>query len=378
MFVITAISGRERPDRAIGLVALDHEPARADSRVASELRHDAADDPGRVAAGLREHEGDHRRRRRLAVGSADHDRGLRRHELREERRPRNALDPMHMCGRDDRLPPRRRRRLAPQVDLDPLERAHEDRVAGRPTPAPRRRGRGRRSRRRTCRSRRSRRSRAAAPPERALSAGQVRSPPRRSCPPHRREPSRASRCASPRAAPGRRAMLRRARARVSISAFGHDDRSSASLEVTGIERLVVGGRVRIRDEDRRSPGGGELPDRPSSARDGEVGRREDVCRSGRSAPSGRSRRGATRGAKSGVVALARDVQHGRAVVAPGRDRHLVERRRTGERSEDGHRRRVAGRGRIAGAASSRLAPRWASGIGRPTTSALPPERPGMS
>ena len=42
--------------------------------------------------------------------------------------------------------------------------------------------------------------------------------------------------------------------------------------------------------------------------------------------------------KSGEVALARNVQHGRAVVTPGGDRHLVERRRTGERSEDGYRR----------------------------------------
>ena len=133
MFVSTAICGRERADRAVGLVALDHEPTVADAGVAAELRHDSADDPRRVSARLLEHECDHRRGRRLAVGAADDDRRLRRDELREEVRPGHAVDPVQVRRRDDHLPAGRRGRVAADVDLDPLERAHEDRVAQVPT-----------------------------------------------------------------------------------------------------------------------------------------------------------------------------------------------------------------------------------------------------
>ena len=53
---------------------------------------------------------------------------------------------------------------------------------------------------------------------------------------------------------------------------GHHDRPSPALEVAGVERLVVGGRVGVRDEDRRRARRSELPDRPAGARDREVGR----------------------------------------------------------------------------------------------------------
>ena len=119
----------QRADRAVGLVTLDHEPTAADAGVPAELRHDPADDPGRVTAGLLEHEGDHRRGRRLAVRTADHDRRLCRDELRQEVGPGHAVDPLQVRGRDDDLPPVRWARVAADVDLDPLERAHEDRVA---------------------------------------------------------------------------------------------------------------------------------------------------------------------------------------------------------------------------------------------------------
>ena len=121
----------------------------------------------------------------------------------------------------------------------------------------------------------------------------------------------------------------------------HDDRATAALEVARVQRLVVGGRVGIRHEDRRRPGGGELPDRPSGPRDGDVGGREDVAE-----VVGLRHQQVVRpvhaGGERGVVALAGDVQHGRALVAPGADRHLVERRRAGERAEDGDDRRIGG------------------------------------
>src|SRR3989442_5184477 len=45
-----------------------------------------------------------------------------------------------------------------------------------------------------------------------------------------------------------------------------DDRSAAALEVARVQCLVVGGRERIGNEDRREPGGGKLPDRAARAR----------------------------------------------------------------------------------------------------------------
>ena len=62
-----------------------------------------------------------------------------------------------------------------------------------------------------------------------------------------------------------------------------DDRPAAVLEVARVERLVVGGRVRVRNEDRRRTRGCELPDRAPRTRDGEVDATAEARRSARSA-----------------------------------------------------------------------------------------------
>ena len=83
-----------------------------------------------------------------------------------------------------------------------------------------------------------------------------------------------------------------------------------------VERLVVGGRIRIGDEDRRRARGGELPDGAAGARDRDVGRGEDVAEAvrlrhqdvaGPAHPFG----------ERGVVALAGDVQDRRPSLGPG-------------------------------------------------------------
>jgi hypothetical protein len=73
-------------DRAIRLVALDDEPARARARVPSELRYDAADDPRGILLELAQDVRDHRRRRRLAMGATDDDRPAECDELGKELR----------------------------------------------------------------------------------------------------------------------------------------------------------------------------------------------------------------------------------------------------------------------------------------------------
>ena len=169
----------------------------------------------------------------------------------------------------------------------------------------------------------------------AVSGGQARSPPRRSV-------SAASTRAIESIA-ARIAASRSGSASSSATSAGHradlrvrdDDRAAATLEVARVQRLVVGGRVRVRDEDRRRPRRGELPD--GAAGPARPRRRPPRARrrSGPSAASARTRRDGHAASSAGEVALAGDVQHGRPLVAPGRDRHLVERRRPGERPEDG-------------------------------------------
>ena len=53
--------------------------------------------------------------------------------------------------------------------------------------------------------------------------------------------------------------------------LGDDDRAARSFQVPGVLRLVIGGRMRIRDEHRRQPGGRELPDRAAGAGDRKIG-----------------------------------------------------------------------------------------------------------
>ena len=124
----------KRPDRAVGLVTLDDEPARPDTCVTAELRHDPADDEGRISTRLAEHERDHRSGRRLPMGAANNNRRLRRHELGEESGPRDALAAIQVRRRNDSLPAVGSRRLATDLDLDPVERLHEDGVAQIPAP----------------------------------------------------------------------------------------------------------------------------------------------------------------------------------------------------------------------------------------------------
>ena len=119
----------------------------------------------------------------------------------------------------------------------------------------------------------------------------------------------------------------------------HDDGTATPLEVACVQRLVVGCGMGVRHQDRRRTSGGELPHGPARPRDSNVGGGEDIAevvglRHQQVVGPVDTRR------KRGVIALARDVQHGRAVVAPGADRHLVERRRSGKCTEDGDDRRI--------------------------------------
>ena len=277
-FVRTAISGRRSCDRAVRLVALDHEPARARPGVPAELGHDAPDDPGRVGAELAEHEGDHRRGRRLAVGAPDDDRPPKRRRARRGARPAGGPRRARMGGRDDDLESGRRRRLATDVDGDPVERLHEDRLAEVPAAYLRP------PRARDVRVRREPRApdtdevdppaleRPVAHDDRSRSAA------RRAARARRRSSAAASGRASARIAS---LILRRRSGSSSSSStragtrcellLAHDDRPAALLEVNGVEELVVGRRMRVRDEDRRRPGGGQLPDRATRSRDREVG-----------------------------------------------------------------------------------------------------------
>ena len=76
--------GTQERDRAVGLVALDDEPALPHAGVAAELRHDAADDPRGIVSELAEDVRDHRGRRRLPVRATDDDRAAKRDQLGEE------------------------------------------------------------------------------------------------------------------------------------------------------------------------------------------------------------------------------------------------------------------------------------------------------
>ncbi len=121
----------------------------------------------------------------------------------------------------------------------------------------------------------------------------------------------------------------------STSASGTTIAPPPALEVAGVERLVVGGRVRVRDEDRRRPRRRELPHGPAGAGDGEVGRRErlaEVVGLRRAARSRAARRAGAGVSKSRSPQMCRTAG---PVGAPRLDRHLVERPRPGERAEDG-------------------------------------------
>ena len=77
--------------------------------------------------------------------------------------------------------------------------------------------------------------------------------------------------------------------RRSSSGLGHEQRPSAALEPARVLRLMICGRVRIRDEQRGLAGCGDLPDDAAGARDDEVGsgeRRPEVVGEGKEAVPG--------------------------------------------------------------------------------------------
>ena len=121
--------------------------------------------------------------------------------------------------------------------------------------------------------------------------------------------------------------------------FGHHHGAAAALEVPRVQRLVIGGGVRVRDEDRGGARRGELPDRAACPRDREIGRGEGGAEVSR-------RRDEDvvvpvhPAAQALVVALARDVQHRRTFVAVGVDREVVEAACARERAEEGDHRRL--------------------------------------
>jgi hypothetical protein len=126
--------GPKEADRAVGLVPLDDEPALPGTRVPTELRHDASDDPRGIVAELPQHERDHGGRRRLPVGPAHDDGATEPDELGEELRAGTALHPAGVGRRDDHLEPGGRVRLAANIGRYPLKGLEKDRLANIPAP----------------------------------------------------------------------------------------------------------------------------------------------------------------------------------------------------------------------------------------------------
>ena len=120
-------------DGAIGLVSLDDEPAFPRAGVAAELRHLAADEPGRIVTELTQRKRDHRRRGRLAVRAGDDDRPAQRDELVEEIGARTSFDLRRVRGGHDDLPASARRRLPAEIDVDAVQGAEVGRLV--PIPA---------------------------------------------------------------------------------------------------------------------------------------------------------------------------------------------------------------------------------------------------
>ena len=297
--------GRQREHRPVGLVSLDDEPAAARARVPAELRHLAADAEGGIVAERVEAVRDHRRGGRLPMCARDDDRAPETDELGEQLGAAPPRDLAGVGGRDDRLRPRRRlRRLGRDRHLDarrphvlevrrlvPVPAGHlgpprlrEDRVAGE--------------------------ARAADPrePEAAtLKLAQARSAPGRRRRRRRASPARASAAPMDRSRSGSASSSSTCFAEVELR-FGDDDGAAAPREVLGVLRLMVGGRVRIRNEQGGLPGGGHLPHRASGAGDDQVGRRErraELVREGKEPVVVATR---ARRPSSGIVALPGEVE----------------------------------------------------------------------
>ena len=156
-----------------------------------------------------------------------------------------------------------------------------------------------------------------------------------------------------------------------------DDRATPAREVLRIRRLVIGGGVRIGNEDGRRSGGRELPDRPARTRDREVGRRESGAE-----PVGR-------GDEHIVVSMHAAGARPRSRAPPKRAEPQDPARRTTRRRtrsapapRRAHRTRrapeLSGGSPKSARPSAFPAPRCAAGIGRPTTRYLRPSRPGIA
>ena len=105
--------------------------------------------------------------------------------------------------------------------------------------------------------------------------------------------------------------------------LGDDDCCSTSLEPACVLRLVIRGRLRVRDEQRRAARRRDLPHRAAGPRDDDVGSGE------RRAEVVGERKQPVPGApdeirKIGVVALAGQVEHRGPLLAEGFDRCLVQ------------------------------------------------------
>ena len=368
--------GPERGDRAVGLVALDDEPARAGARVAAELRDLAADQERGIEAEPVEAERDHRARRRLAVRAGDDDRAAQRDELGEQVGARPALDAAGERGRDVR-PPSRRAAAAARARSSRRSPSRWARygVSTRSQPAT--------SAPHACASERVRAHAGAADPgDPDAPTGErlrARRAHRRSC--RRRRASRRRASPSPIVAQPRRVgeqLRRRARGtRVARVARRRRSRAPpARSKYSAFRALVVGRRVRVRHEDRgparrpRSP----RPSRPRARRRGR--RRRAPRRSRRRTAAAGSPGRDTRPRSSLVVALAAEVQHGGPARRPTRrprSRSACARPRlppktstTGPSCGSPSARRASSRGDRA---------RASTGSGRPTTRALP-SQPG--
>ena len=178
----------------------------------------------------------------------------------------------------------------------------------------------------------------------------------------------------PAGARDRRGARRRAQARAR-ALLSDDDRSSTLLEVAGVQRLVVGRRVRVRDEDRGCPGRGELPDRAARARDGQIGDRERV------AEVVRRREQDVVGTRDPRANASRSPARRRCAAPPGRAAPYVSAANSFSACAPARppkTARTAPRraGRSAARPDSRSPPRCARGIGRPTTRYFALSRPG--
>ena len=261
--------GPERLDRAVGLVALDDEPAfphaRVRRRAAAPRRRRAR--PGRARARAartrpspRSSSCRARPRRRSTAASRRARRAAPRASgpgsgTRSRRRPRDPPAPPARATRAPRARPRGRRRGTASR-------------AG-PSRRPRRPRRARAGRRRSSRRRRSRSARAAYPRASAISSSAI---PLGGVGP-RELPHRLATSAP--AAPRRRAASGRPPGRGRAPVSGTTIAPPPRGEVARVLRLVVAGRERVGHEHGGRPGGGELPDRAARAREREARGGED-------------------------------------------------------------------------------------------------------